>query len=340
VLIRIAFVTSISATVLPACLTGEDTPDELGDQSLGGKADGVSGNGCTHGQMFVMGTPRNFAVSPGGPLPMACIDGAWQVDEVFAGTGNVFAAGAFKFHDTGNWSSGTNWGDSRPYDGVAEPFGDGNDIVIDQPGTYRLRFNDRTLQYAIIRQPSSCASPTMFVRGTFNSWGTQQMFCIGPNQWAAIPMLINNAELLKFDALGDWSKNWGDNNRDGTADRDGAEIQFGMQGRYLIVFDEGTGAYNARRVSDSCNRASVFLRASINNWQPIAMECENGHYALTIDGGGGAQYKFDQFGDWSVNWGDNNGDFFGDLNGADIFLMGRHHIHFYNEARYAYDRHD
>jgi hypothetical protein len=26
-------------------------------------------------------------------------------------------------------------------------------------------------------------------------------------------------------------------------------------------------------------------------------------------------YKFDQFGDWKVNWGDENGDFRGDLHG-------------------------
>jgi hypothetical protein len=333
--IQITFLTILATS---ACVTGEETSD--GDpSSIGGKADGISGNGCTRGQMFLMGTPRNFAVSPGGPLQMACVDGAWQVDEIFAGTGNVFAAGAFKFHDTGNWSNGTNWGDSRPYDGIAEPFGDGNDIVIDQPGTYRLRFNDRTLQYSITRLPSSCASPAMFVRGTFNSWGTQQMFCIGANQWAAIPMLINNGEQLKFDT-GDWSKNWGDSNQDGIADRDGANIGFVLQGRYLIVFDEGSGAYNARRVSDSCNRPTAFMRGSFNGWQATAMECENGHYALTADFGSNGQFKFDATGDWSVNWGDNNGDFFGDRDGANINVSGRHHVHFYNDARYAYDRHD
>jgi hypothetical protein len=328
----------ITALLAPACVTD---PDEIAgdDPELGGKADGISGNGCTRGQMFVMGTPRNFGVAPGGPLQMSCVNGVWQVDEIFANTGNVFAAGAFKFHDTGNWSNGTNWGDSKPFDGVAETFGDGNDISIEQPGTYRLQFNDRTLEYAITRLPSSCTSSKMFVRGTFNNWGTQEMFCVGQDQWAAIPMLINNGEELKFDT-GNWSKNWGDTNRDGTAELGGANIRFQFQGRYLIVFDERTGAYNARRVSDSCRTATMFVRGTFNNWAPIAMECENGHYALTIDAGSGADYKFDQFGDWSVNYGDNNGDFWGDRSGNNIHLVGRHHVHFYNEVRYAYDRHD
>jgi hypothetical protein len=325
------------AATLAGCLTDDGSPED--DPQVGGKADGLSGNGCTRGQMFIMGTPRNFGVAPGGPLQMACVNGVWQVDEVFAGTGNVFAAGAFKFHDTGNWSSGTNWGDSRPFDGLAEAFGDGNDIVVEKAGTYRLQFNDRTLEYAVTRLPSSCASPTMFVRGTFNGWGTQEMFCVGANRWAAIPMLIENGSQFKFDT-GNWTKNWGDNNADGIAERDGGNIRFNLAGRYLIEFDEGTGAYQARRVSDSCRFPTMFVRGTFNGWQPVAMECENGHYALTIDGGAGAQFKFDAFGDWRSNWGDSDKNFQGDANGADIQISGRHHVHFYNDARYAYDRHD
>jgi hypothetical protein len=310
---------------------------ELGDE--GDTTTELEGNGCTRGQMFIMGTPRNFGVSPGGPLQLQCVNGNWQVEELFAGTGNVFAAGAFKFHDTGNWSNGTNWGDSRPFDGNAEAFGDGNDIVIEKAGRYRIRFNDRTAQYEITRLASTCTSSKMFVRGTFNGWGTQEMFCVGQNEWAAIPMFIGDIELYKFDT-GDWSRNWGDNNGDGIGDRDGANIRNTIAGRYLITFDESTGRYERRLVSAACKWPTMYVRGSFNGWQPYAMECENGHYAITLDGGTGSGFKFDANGDWSLNWGDNNNDKWGDLDGADIWLVGRHHVHFYNETRYAYDTHE
>jgi hypothetical protein len=308
--------------------------------AVGGKADGISGNGCTRPSMFIMGTPRNFGVAPGGPLQMSCVNGVWQVDELFSGTGNVFGAGAFKFHDTGNWSSGTNWGDTQPFDGRAEAFGDGNDLTIAMPGWYRIRFNDRSLEYELTRLPSSCTSSTMFVRGTFNGWNKQPMFCVGQNQWAAIPMLIGRDQEFKFDT-GDWSTNWGDSNRDGIAERNGANLHFFDPGRYLITFDEGTGQYGARLVSASCAWPTMSIRGSWNGWQPIAMECENGHYALNVDSGTvTTRFKFDAFGDWSLNWGDNNGDGWAERNGADLTSTGHHHVHFYNEQRYAFDRHD
>lgn len=313
-----------------ACATTEDEVDTSTE---------LEGNGCTRGQMFVMGTPRNFGVSPGGPLQMACVNGNWQVEELFAGTGNVFAAGGFKFHDTGNWANGTNWGDSRPFDGKAEAFGDGNDLVIDEPGRYRIRFNDRTLEYEITRLPSSCASPAMYVRGTFNGWGTQEMFCVGDDLWAAIPMLRGNNDELKLDT-GDWSKNWGDDNGDRIGDRNGANIRITHPGRYLFTFEESTGRYDYRLVSPHCTLPTMYMRGSFNNWGAIAMECENGHYALTLDAGSGTHFKFDAFGDWSLNFGDNNNDFWGERDGANIWLTGRHHVHFYNDGRYAYDRHD
>jgi hypothetical protein len=289
---------------------------------------------CNQPSMFLIGSPRNYAQA----LQMTCVNGAWEVDELFAGTGNVFAAGAFKFVQNGTFN-GPNWGDNRPADGIADPGGDENDIVVQTPGTYTVRFNDQTLRYDLIRKPSSCAQPSMFARGSFNGWGRQQMFCVDQGKWAAIVMFIGNAEHYKFDALGDWSTNWGDSNGDGIADPGGSDIAAPGSGRYLVTFDENSLAYVLRFISPSCSRPSMFIRAANNGWQPVAMECENGHYAINLDAGSGTQYKFDAFGDWSLNWGDNNGDFQADQNGANIPLVGRHHIHFYNDARYAYDTH-
>lgn len=304
--------------------------------ATGGKADGLS-NGCSRPAMFIMGTPRNFGVAPGGPLAMSCVNGQWEVTEIFAGTGNVFAAGGFQFHSTGAWGSGQNWGDNRPTDGVADLFGE--DIVVTQPGTYQIVLDDRTLAYQLQRQPSPCDSPTMFLRGTFNGWGKQDMFCVGANQWAAIVMFIGASETYKFDARGDWSINWGDYQSDGIADRGGWNIRAPGAGRYLVTFDASTGAYALRLVSAACAWPTMFVRGTFNGWGTTAMECENGHYAINIDGGRGASYKFDAYGDWALNWGDDNGDLRGDQNGANILVVGQHHLHFYNDAHFAYDTH-
>ena len=319
-------------------LTGCSGPMESGvtnSPNVGGKADGLS-NGCSRPAMFIMGTPRNFGVAPGGPLAMSCNNGRWEATEIFAGTGNVFAAGGFQFHSTGDWSNGQNWGDNRPTDGTADLFGE--DIVITQPGTYRIVLDDRTNAYQLLRQPSQCGASTMFLRGSFNGWGKQDMFCVGANQWAAIAMFIGGSETYKFDT-GDWSTNWGDNQSDGIADRNGWDIRAPGSGRYLVTFDASSGAYALRLVSAACAWPTMYVRGTFNGWGTTAMECENGHYAINIDGGGGSDYKFDAYGDWSLNWGDNNGDLHGDPNGANIHVSGTHHLHFYNDARYAYDTH-
>jgi hypothetical protein len=290
--------------------------------------------------MYLVGSPRNFGVAPGGTLQMACVNGTWQVDELFAGTGNVFQAGGFKFVQTGDFSTGPSWGDNPPADGIADEGGDGNDIVVQTAGTYTVIFDDRTLRYQLVRKPSSCAQPSMFVRGSFNGWGTQPMFCVDQGRWAAIVMFIGSSEQYKFDALGDWTANWGDYQGDGIAEPNGWNIAAPGSGRYLLTFDESSSRYALRLISPACAWPTMNIRASVNGWQPVAMECENGHYALNLDGGFGAtDYKFDELGDWSVNWGDNNGDFWGDPNGANIHLVGRHHIHFYNDTHYAYDTH-
>jgi hypothetical protein len=323
------------AAVLLGCGGAEIGTDDRDTSELAIRSDGS----CSRPRMFIMGTPRNFGVAPGGPLEMTCSGGRWAVEETFAGTGEVFHAGAFKFHDIGEWSSGTNWGDSPPFDGQAEVFGDGNDIIVQEPGTYSITFDDRSFRYELIRQPGSCPSTSMYLRGSFNGWGRQEMFCVGSNRWAAIPMFIGGSEEFKFDARGDWSSNWGDSEGDGIGDRNGRNIRAPGSGRYLITLDETTGRYELRLVSAACSFPTMYLRGSFNGWGLLAMECENGHYAINLNGGAGTEFKFDAYGDWTTNFGDDNGDFAGDRNGRNIFLTGRHHVHFYNDDSYTYDRH-
>src|SRR5262249_46523804 len=170
-------------------------------------------------------------------------------------------------------------------------------------------------------------------------WGQQGMVCLGPNRVGGNGVVNGQRGGFKFGRGGGWPANRGQNQGDGIADRDGADISAPGAGRYLVTFDTSSGRYGLRLVSAACAWPTMYVRGTWNGWGTTAMECENGHYAINIDGGAGAFYKFDAVGDWSLNWGDNNGDLRGDPNGADIFVAGRHHLHFYNDARYAYDTH-
>lgn len=299
--------------------------DELSQTPLQGQP----GLGCTLNRAFIMGTPRNFGVAPGGSLEMTCKDGIWKVEETFAGTGNVFSAGAFKFHETGDWNAGgRNWGDFQPLDGKADVFGDGNDIVIKKPGIYRVQLDDRTFAYRVIRKSSACAADTLIVSGVSSATGADPLFCVGDDVYGGI-MMFSNGD-ASYTIAGDQART------------------MPQSGRYLFTYDAKAKNLKTRLVSAACKYPAVYARGSFNNWEKLAMECENGHYALSLGAAGvTTEFKFDVVGDWSKNFGV-NGDFRFDgighietaENGGNIRIFGRHHVHFYNDDKFAMDRHD
>src|SRR5262245_37247280 len=94
----------IALLLLPSLVACSGAPDAA-DSSTTSQALGS----CNQPSMFIQGSPRNYAQA----LQMQCVNGAWEVDELFAGTGNVFAAGGFKFVQNGTFN-GPNWGDNPP----------------------------------------------------------------------------------------------------------------------------------------------------------------------------------------------------------------------------------
>ncbi|MBN1599472.1 MAG: starch-binding protein [Bacteroidales bacterium] len=85
---------------------------------------------------------------------------------------------------------------------------------------------------------------SMYLRGTMNSWGTTAMTLVGDNQWEVTLNLSGSYE-YKYDAYGDWSTNWGDNNADGYADPDGANITGTFSGSVTFRFNDATLAHNS-----------------------------------------------------------------------------------------------
>ncbi len=89
----------------------------------------------------------------------------------------------------------------------------------------------------------------MYMRGTFNSWGTTAMTSTGDTTWTGTATVAGAVEeQFKFDAKGDWSVNWGDNNGDGYAELSGEDIPFTEgAGEYTVTFNHDTLAYTVTK---------------------------------------------------------------------------------------------
>ncbi len=70
----------------------------------------------------------------------------------------------------------------------------------------------------------------------------------------------------------------------------------------------------------SCQLPSLNIRGTNNNWQIEPMNCLNGVWQGKVSFGNGSneRFKFDVYGDWQQNFGENNDDNLADSNGADI----------------------
>ncbi len=147
----------------------------------------------------------------------------------------------------------------------------------------------------------AAAYPTMYLRGTQNSWAPSAMELVAANTWEYKARFYASAgNAFKFDARGDWSSNWGDNNSDGTADVNGANIVLPRAGQYLIRFNDSTLAYSVTALTD----VQLYFRHPNADYSTMASELRgltvkvyrNGQEifapngaAFTITGGGYAQ---------------------------------------------------
>lgn len=187
-------------------------------------------------QLFVRGTNNAWGTTPMTEVPGA--SNLWSA-EVRFGAG---ADERFKLDLHGDWSE--SYGDSDR-DGRAER--DGADIpVTSGAGGYRITFDGRAKAYTLTKTSFTSAYPSMHLRGTHNAWFAAPMSLVGDHTWAVTVWLGGQDDArLKFDVDGTWSTNFGDSDRDGRAERDGADIRVteGV-GLYHVTFDDLTGAYH------------------------------------------------------------------------------------------------
>lgn len=105
----------------------------------------------------------------------------------------------------------------------------------------------------------------IYYRGTSNNWEKDKMELIDNNIWM-IKVNFNKKEEFKFDVYGDWITNFGDKDRDGTAeliDPNGNanhNILFrGEKGKYIILFNDFNLKYKIY------TEDSFYLNAEISN---------------------------------------------------------------------------
>ncbi len=83
----------------------------------------------------------------------------------------------------------------------------------------------------------------------------------------------------------------------------------------------------------------VYLRGTLNDWDTTEMElvADNTWEAeVSFADGDNERFKFDIYGDWSLNYGDNNGDGYGEQNGSDIPVEEGDYTITFNDETKAY----
>lgn len=98
-------------------------------------------------------------------------------------------------------------------------------------------------------------------------------------------------------------------------------------------------AKNGSIIGNNCVYSSMKLRGTFNNWASTDMTCTTGTWvgSATFSGISTGRFKFDAYGNWINNWGNNNSDLIADASGNDILVTtpGNYTITF-NDASLQY----
>ena len=83
----------------------------------------------------------------------------------------------------------------------------------------------------------------LYLRGTFNNWGTSLMKKSGDTWSTDATFGTAPGQGFKFDSIGDWTISYGDDNSDGIADPGGDNIPVAIGKTYTISLNEKTLEY-------------------------------------------------------------------------------------------------
>lgn len=115
-----------------------------------------------------------------------------------------------------------------------------NAIAVNSAGTSSVATAAYSIGY-------SSNYSTMYLRGTFNSWGSTAMGLTANHIWqATVTLAASTTYQYKFDAYANWATNWGTSSTSGTAASGGGNISFTSTtaGTYTFQFNDSTLAYS------------------------------------------------------------------------------------------------
>ncbi|MDO6763318.1 carbohydrate-binding protein [Agarivorans sp. 1_MG-2023] len=123
---------------------------------------------------------------------------------------------------------------------------DGQNTVIDNyyGKNYRLFKTGESLGRGELLQ----RYPQVYFRGEPSGWNSLPMSLIDDYTWSTVVYFDGTTD-FKFDIYNDWSRNFGDDTKDGFANLNGANMQVDHAGSIRITFNSLTGAYQATPVN-------------------------------------------------------------------------------------------
>ena len=226
----------------------------------------------------------------------------------------------------------------------------GSYVTVD--GSGKASFNVGGMQAAAIIEKctktdqSNCKgelppSKTMFLRSTNNSWAATAMnYNETTDSWSLMVQFTGEGDAkggqrFKFDVAGDWKEYYGDDNADGIADKSALkDIAFDSKGKYLVTLFNGDKHYTITPYVTppmECKFKSLNYRGTTNGWKTTPMTLDNATCTWSTvvdftgqgDAGGAQRFKFDVYGNWQENYGDNGADGVADKNSLkDIAFSG------------------
>jgi hypothetical protein len=84
--------------------------------------------------------------------------------------------------------------------------------------------------------------PQFYFRGEPTGWNSLPMMLVDDYTWSILVYFDGTTD-FKFDAYGDWSRNFGDSNQDGIIDPKGANLKVNSVGSIQITVNTQTGVY-------------------------------------------------------------------------------------------------
>ena len=287
--------------------------------------------GKTYPQVYFRGTANGW-----GTTAMTLVSNyTWQIETTFSSGSND----RLKFDVHGDWS--VNFGDNNK-DGIAEQ--NGGDIAIAQgAGTYRIWFNDQTKRYGVTKlvvnqPPVANAGPNQTVGlegGTVSLDGSASYDPDGSIIEYSWTQSSGPFAIISYAHPGNPGATVVILSRTNNADY-----------TFSLRVTDNSGAMSTSTVAISQRPAGfnktfpqVYFRGTANGWGTTAMDLVSNftwQIETTFSGVSGDRFKFDVYGNWTMNFGDHNKDGIAEQDGVDIAITqgaGTYRIWFNDQTK-------